>query len=100
MQMDQPMGAVTAIAEMLMHERGGVLHIFPAVPPSWPDVGFRGLHAPGGLTIDATREAGQVTQVTIHAHRDATFRLADPWQPGKVHDYQLPAGGCLELAGS
>ncbi len=35
MQMDQPMGAVTAIFEMLLHERAGVIRVFPGIPRTW-----------------------------------------------------------------
>ena len=92
MQMDQPMGAVAAILEMLMHERGGALRVFAAVPKSWPDVSFRGLHCAGGFIIDAERRHGKTTFIKVHATRAGELQVAEGSTPSKTISLRLDAG--------
>lgn len=59
MQLDGTAGAVTAIFEMLVHERNGRVHLAPAVPDSWGDVCFADILLPGGRTASGHRDNGK-----------------------------------------
>lgn len=59
MQIDAAMGAVTAILEMLAHERNGEIILAPAVPEDWGDVAFGNLRLPGGRFASGSRRKGK-----------------------------------------
>jgi hypothetical protein len=65
MQIDAAMGAVAAICEMLAHERGGEVHLAPAVPEEWGDVAFGRLRLPGGRFASGRREKGKWVELTV-----------------------------------
>ncbi len=90
LQMDQPMGIVTAILEMLLHEYRGVHQLFLGAPEKWDSLAFSGIHSRGGFVVGARREHGTVVEVTVQAIHGGTFRLKNPW-PGEP-----PPAGRLE----
>jgi hypothetical protein len=79
MQIEASLGAAAAVTEMLLHTRGGVLRVFPAVPAGWQDVSFSGLRAEGGFVVSATMEHGICQNVTIESQAEETLLLANPW---------------------
>ncbi len=79
MQMDQPMAALTAILEMLVHERRGIHYLFLGAPASWQSVSFQGIHTRDGHQISAARQNGVTTFVTVRAKFEGVFRLKNPW---------------------
>ncbi len=72
----------SGIQEMLLQSHTGVVRIFPAIPASWKDVGFRNLRTEGAFLVSARREAGLCTQVEIIAEKGGIIRLADPFSEG------------------
>lgn len=74
MQMDGAMGALTAVQDMFLHSRQGVLHIFAGVSALHRKVSFEGMPAPGGFKVSAWREP-QVSRVRVTAFRDNTLKL-------------------------
>jgi alpha-L-fucosidase 2 len=79
MQMDAGMSCTTAIQEMLLHERRGVVHLFAGAPRRWRDVAFSGMRTDGAFLVSATRARGVVTAVTVESLAGGTFQLANPW---------------------
>ena len=80
MQLDAGEAACTAILQMLLLEKRGVLHLFRGAPARWLDVSFAGIRAPGGVLVSASRERGAVGPVTFRAAAGAAaVRLANPW---------------------
>jgi len=75
MQLDGTMGAATAVYEMLVHSRGDLVRVFPAVPERWREVSFQGIHVPGGFRIDGRRAGGRVRAVSVHSRRGGRIRL-------------------------
>ena len=75
-QVDAPLGAAAAIAEMLLQSHGGRVTLLPALPSAWPEGNFRGLVARGGIEVDAAWSAGRLTGVTLRSERAATVELA------------------------
>ena len=67
MQLDGTMAGATALIELLVHERGGVVHLFPAIPEEWPEAAFSGVRLLGGCTIGAQRQAGRVIRISLHS---------------------------------
>ena len=75
-QLDAGMGALSAICELLVQERNGVVHILPALPARWRSLRFDGLHLPGGVRVGATVQLHRVVEVRVESPRGGPLRLA------------------------
>lgn len=75
MQLDGTMGAVTAIYEMLVHTRGEVTHVFPAVPDEWKDVSFAGIRLPGAFFISAARKNSRLQFISIRSLTGGALKI-------------------------
>ncbi len=78
MQLDGAMGALAAVQEMLLYAQGGVIHVFPAIPESWPAASFERMRAPGGLVVSGWYESADAWTVEITATRAASVALRPP----------------------
>jgi hypothetical protein len=58
-------GAATAIQEMLLQSHGGLLRVFAAVPPAWPEAVFENLRAEGAFRVSALRRKGKTLWVRV-----------------------------------
>lgn len=76
--------AARAVQEMLLQTWGGVVRLFPAVPESWQDVSFDGLHGEMALKISAKRRAGQTQWFRIEATHACTIQVRDPFNSASV----------------
>jgi hypothetical protein len=81
---------------MLLQSQGGVLRVFPAIPPDWQDAEFRHLRAEGAFLVSAVRRGGLTREVRIRSERGGRLRLADPWG-GRVLTFETRAGQTLVL---
>lgn len=78
-QIDAGCGYASGVCEALLQshvtldqtDSQFLIHLLPALPPSWPTGKARGLRARGGLTVDVEWEGRKVTRFTI---RSATPR--------------------------
>jgi len=95
MQLDGRFGALSAVLDLLVQERGGMLHILPKIPQGWRDLSFKGILAPGGFLIDAEVQNGTVQQVRITATRGGPLRARLP--NGQLLDQKTEPGGVLVL---
>ncbi len=75
MQMDATMGALTAVQDMLVHSRQGVIHVLAGASPRWKHVLFQDMPAPGGFRISASHYKHGATRVEVTATRDNTLCL-------------------------
>ncbi|MEV4312096.1 glycoside hydrolase N-terminal domain-containing protein [Actinocrispum sp. NPDC049592] len=67
-QIDANFGAPTAMLEMLVYSRPGVIDLLPALPTAWAKSGkITGVGARGGFTVDVEWRNGKVTSATIHS---------------------------------
>lgn len=84
MQLDGTLGAAAAVMEMLLQTRGGVLHVFPAPAPEWPEASFRGIRAEGAFLVDGVWNAGRTVRVEVTSVAGCALKLADPFGSGRV----------------
>lgn len=67
-QIDANFGAPSAMLEMLVYTRPGVIELLPALPAAWASKGrITGVGARGGFTVDLAWKAGKVTSATIRS---------------------------------
>jgi alpha-L-fucosidase 2 len=85
-QIDGNLGAVAAVAEMLLQGYHGEIHLLPALPSAWPNGKVTGLRARGGFTVDIEWAEGKLTQATIHATKNTRCRIIDPNRKYAVTD--------------
>ncbi|WP_206794871.1 glycoside hydrolase N-terminal domain-containing protein [Amycolatopsis sp. MtRt-6] len=89
-QIDANLGAPTAMLEMLVQARPGVLELLPALPSAWAAAGrVTGIGARGGFTVDLSWRDGKVTQAVIRSVggtrtevRAGTWRRTVTLRPG------------------
>jgi multidrug efflux pump subunit AcrA (membrane-fusion protein) len=89
MQMDAGMGAVTAIAELLVQCRADAIHVVAALPRRWRDLKFDGIRTEGAFLVGATVEAGKIRQVRVTSLAGGEARLM---VAGQLRRRQLRAG--------
>lgn len=67
-QIDANFGTPTAMIEMLLYSRPGVIELLPALPAAWATAGsVTGIGARGGFTVDLAWREGRPTEVTLHS---------------------------------
>jgi alpha-L-fucosidase 2 len=67
-QIDANLGAPTAMLEMLLYSRPGVIEFLPALPKAWADSGqVTGIGARGGFEVDLAWKKGAVTHATVRS---------------------------------
>jgi alpha-L-fucosidase 2 len=67
-QIDANLGAPTAMLEMLLYSRPGVIEFLPALPKAWADSGqVTGIGARGGFDVDLAWTHGKVTRATVRS---------------------------------
>ena len=52
-----------------------IVHLLPALPTAWSKGKVQGLRARGGFEVDMQWNENQLTQATIRASRDSSFRI-------------------------
>ncbi|MGW3993710.1 glycosyl hydrolase family 95 catalytic domain-containing protein [Amycolatopsis sp. NPDC004772] len=89
-QIDANLGAPTAMLEMLVYSRPGVLELLPALPSAWAASGrVTGIGVRGGFEVDVAWQAGKVTKAVIRSVggtrtevRAGTWRRTITLRPG------------------
>ncbi len=76
MQMDAAMGAITAIIEMIVSVRSGVIHIADRLPKGWRELSFERLRLAGGFVIDGSFRHGRAEEITVVSTRGGSLCIA------------------------
>jgi alpha-L-fucosidase 2 len=71
--------AAAAILEMLLQSHGGLIRLFPTVPPTWGDAQFRTLRAEGAFIVSAKMADHAVRFVEIESEAGETCRMHNPF---------------------
>lgn len=66
-EMDYNTGATAGIAEMLVQDKRGVIHLLPALPEAWKEGSISGLRARGGCTVDLAWHSSQLAEAVIRS---------------------------------
>ncbi|MBR9998208.1 MAG: hypothetical protein KFF73_04515, partial [Cyclobacteriaceae bacterium] len=76
MQLDAGFGALSAVYELLLQDRQGVIHILPDLPGDWQNLAFDGMLTEGGFLISARVTDGKISHVVVEAQHEGVIRLA------------------------
>ena len=95
-QIDANFGTPSAMLEMLLYDRPGVIELLPALPAAWAQSGqVTGIGARGGFVLDFRWAGGKVTAVTVRSvGGTATELRSGDWSK----PITLPPGGSVTLA--
>ena len=98
MQIDSNFGTATAMVEMLVYSRPGLIELAPALPSAWGVSGsITGVGARGGFTVDMAWQSNKVTSATIHSTTGtATTVKYGAW----TQQVSLQPGGSITVAPS
>ncbi|MFW5752842.1 MAG: glycosyl hydrolase family 95 catalytic domain-containing protein [Planctomycetota bacterium] len=97
MQLDAGFGALQAVCELLLQQRGDTLHVLPALPRGWRELDVAGLRAEGALSVDAAVRDGRVVAVRVHADKAVRARIAPHLGESCLIDGAPCAGAICEL---
>lgn len=87
MQLDGTMGGATAILEMLVHQRGDTVHVFPAVPDEWKNLSFKNVCLPGAFRIGAKRRNGKIEYISVKSLKGGRLKIKYDEQPPEIIDF-------------
>jgi alpha-L-fucosidase 2 len=76
MQLDAGFGALSAVYELLVQDRRGVIHVLPDIPSNWSNLTFEGILTEGGFKISAKLINGEISEIEIDAQYDGPLHLA------------------------
>lgn len=86
------------IQEMLLQSHGGIIRVFPAIPPGWKEVAFKSLRAEGAFLVSAQKRRGQLEKVEIISEKGGICKLKNPFGAGRYQvKYSWP--GSVETDG-
>jgi alpha-L-fucosidase 2 len=87
MQLDGTMGGATAILEMLVHQKGDTVYVFPAVPIQWKNISFKNVCLPGAFRISAKRRNSQIETISVKSLKGGQLRIRFDGHPAKIIDF-------------
>jgi hypothetical protein len=87
MQLDGTMGGATAILEMLVHQKGDTVYVFPAVPDKWENISFKNVCLSGAFRISAKLRNRQIETISVKSLKGGQLRIRFSGHPAKVIDF-------------
>lgn len=81
LQAENIAGMSRVLADLLLLDLGGTLHLFRGIPDDLP-ARFASLRAPGAVLVSAEKRGKEVDYIVAEATVDTDLRIANPW-PGR-----------------
>ncbi|NUR02339.1 MAG: Tat pathway signal sequence domain protein [Streptomyces sp.] len=81
---ETPLSASQSLHDMLCQSWGGVVRVFPAVPPSWPDVTLHDFRTQGAFLVSAVRTKGVTRFVRVRSLAGAPLELRHGLPDGRL----------------
>lgn len=75
MQLDAAMGALTAILELFISNRDGIIHITDRLPKGWRELSVSRVRVEGGFELDLDFRHGQVNSIRVHSSRGGELNM-------------------------
>jgi alpha-L-fucosidase 2 len=75
MQLDAGFGALTAIQEICMQQRGDSLFVLPILPLTWKSFSFTNMGAEGGLRVSARVKNGQLEYINVKSTLGGSVKI-------------------------
>jgi alpha-L-fucosidase 2 len=95
-QIDANFGTPTAMLEMVLTSRPGLITLLPALPEAWAASGsVTGIGARGGFRVDVSWKQGSLTSVTVRSVGGETTRVK---HGGWEREISLKPGGSVTLS--
>ena len=76
MQLDAGFGALSAVLDLLVHQKGEVVYVLPKIHRDWKNLDFDGIAVEGGFLIGATVDENKTKTITVESKFGGTFKLA------------------------
>lgn len=76
MQLDAGFGALSAVYELLVQDRQGVIYVLPDIPYNWKNLSFEKIRTEGAFQISASVKKGKVEGIDVKSLKSGTIRLA------------------------
>ncbi|MEZ4969969.1 MAG: glycoside hydrolase N-terminal domain-containing protein [Flavobacteriaceae bacterium] len=67
------------LQEMLIQSHTGTVHLFPAIPKEWNNVGFGQLRTEGAFLFSAQKQNGKLKWVKIFSEKGGELQLKNPF---------------------
>ena len=74
-QVEASFGAMSAVTDLLLQDRGGLLRLLPALPEAWADGEVKGLRARGGFEADLRWAGGRLVEARIVSSQGLPCRV-------------------------
>lgn len=87
MQLDGTMGGATAVLEMLVHQKGDTVYIFPGVPDKWENISFKNIRLPGAFLVGAKRKDGKIETIRLKSLKGGKLKIKYDGQPPEIIDF-------------
>ena len=76
MQLDAGFGALSAVLDLLVHQKGETAYVLPKIHRDWWEFDFDGILVEGGFLIGATVKNNMTQQITIKSKFGGSLKLA------------------------
>ncbi len=76
MQLDAGFGALSAVIDLLVYQKRGIVYVLPKIPHNWRKIDFKGIAVEGGFLIGADVANHQTQQITIKSKFGGMLNLA------------------------
>lgn len=80
MQLDGTMAGAATLLEMLVHERNGVVILFPALPDIWENLTFKRIYLPGRVCVSGSVRNGNHVEVIFESATVRTICYRFAWE--------------------